>query len=115
RIGRVGQRIAHLLDRDELLREAMVTFFELFPQADRGCVVLKDANGMFRLATTYQRQGMTATTSVVSISTSLMDLVRRERKAVLSADTSHDKRFEDRASIVGHAGRSIMVAPLQRE
>jgi adenylate cyclase len=112
---RVGQRIANLLDRDQLLREVMETFFELYPQADRGCVVLKDENDMFRLATTYQRQGVSATTSVVSISTSLIDFVRREKKAVLSADTLHDKRFEGRDSIVGQSGRSIMVAPLQRE
>jgi adenylate cyclase len=112
---RVGQRIANLLDRDQLLREVMEQFFELYPQADRGCVVLKDENDMFRLATTYQRQGVSATTSVVSISTSLIDFVRREKKAVLSGDTSHDKRFEDRESIVGQAGRSIMVAPLQRD
>jgi adenylate cyclase len=114
-IVRVGQRIANLLDRNELLREVMETFFDLYPQADRGCVVLKDENEMFRLATTYQRQGMAATVSVVSISTSLIDLVRREKKAVLSADTSHDARFEGRESIVGQTGRSIMVAPLQRE
>lgn len=114
-IVRVGQRIANILDRNELLREVMQTFFDLYPQADRGCVVLRDENGMFRLATTYQRQGMSSTTSVVNISTSLIDLVRRERKAVLSADTAHDERFEDRASIVGGSGRSIMVAPLQRE
>jgi adenylate cyclase len=114
-IVRVGQRIANLLDRNDLLREAMQTLFELYPQADRGCVVLKDENEMFRLATTYQRQGMAATTSVVNISTSLIDLVRRERKAVLSADTSHDKRFEGRESIVGQSSRSIKVAPLQRE
>ncbi len=111
---RVGQRIANLLDRDQLLREVMETFFELYPQADRGCVVLKDENEMFRLASTYQREGFSATTSVVSISTSLIDFVRREKKAVLSADTSHDKRFEGRESIVGQASRSIMVAPLQR-
>jgi adenylate cyclase len=114
-IVRVGQRIANLLDRDELLREVMETLFDLFPQADRGCVVLKDESDMFRLATTYQRQGMVATTTVVNLSTSLIDLVRRERKAVLSADTLHDKRFEDRESIVGNAGRSIMVAPLLRD
>jgi adenylate cyclase len=51
----------------------------------------------------------------VSISTSLIEFVRREKKAVLSADTSHDKRFEGRESIVGQSGRSIMVAPLQRD
>lgn len=113
-IVRVGQRITNLLDRDELLREVMETFFELYPQADRGCVVLKDQNDVFRLATTYQRQGLAATISVVNISTSLIELVRREKKAVLSADTLHDKRFEGRDSIVGQASRSIMVAPLQR-
>ena len=114
-IVRVGHRIANLLDRSELLREVMETFFELFPQADRGCVVLKDENETFRVSTTLQRSGMTATTSVVTISTSIIELVRRERKAVLSADTLHDKRFEGRDSIVGQSGRSIMVAPLQRE
>lgn len=114
-IVRVGQRIANLLDRNELLREVMAAFFDLFQQADRGCVVLKDENDVFRLATTFQRQGLGQTTSVVNISTSLIDLVRREKKAVLSADTSHDARFEGRESIVGQSGRSMMVAPLQRE
>ena len=114
-IVRVGQRIANLLDRNELLREVMAAFFELFAQADRGCVMLKDENDMFRLVTTYQRQGQGNTTSVVNISTSLIDLVRRERKAVLSADTSHDARFEGRESLIGQTGRSMMVAPLQRE
>jgi len=109
---RVGQRIANLLDRDQLLREVMETFFELYGQADRGCVVLKDENEMFRLATTFQRSGLGATASVVSLSTALIDFVRREKKAVLSADTLHDKRFEGRESIVGQSGRSIMVAPL---
>ncbi|MCE9635023.1 MAG: FHA domain-containing protein [Planctomycetes bacterium] len=114
-ISKVGQQLATILDRDELLRAVLDTLFELYLQADRGAVVLRDASDMFRVAATRSRAGMAATTSVMNISSGLIGLVRKERKSVLSADTGSDSRFQDRQSIVGTAGRSVMCAPLLRE
>lgn len=114
-VTKVGQQLATILDRDDLLREVLDTVFELYPQADRGAVVLRDRSDAFRVAATHTRAGMTATTSVLNISAGLINLVRKERKSVLSADTGNDARFQDRQSIVGSAGRSIMCAPLLRE
>ena len=114
-VTKVGQQLATILDRDALLRAVLDTLFELYAQADRGAVVLRDQNDTFRVAATHSRVGMTATTSVMSISSGLIGLVRKERKSVLSADTGSDSRFQDRQSIVGSMGRSIMCAPLLRE
>lgn len=114
-VTKVGQQLATILDRDELLRAILETLFELYPQVDRGAVVLRDERDAFRVAATQTRAGMTATTSVLNISSGLINLVRKERKSVLSADTGSDTRFQDRQSIVGSGGRSVMCAPLLRE
>ncbi len=114
-IARISQRLATLLDREVLLDEVLATLFELFPQADRGCIVLREEEEVFRVASTRERDGGGATTSVLGISKGLIDLVRRERKSVLSADTAHDARFAGRESVVAGGGRSLMVAPLQYE
>lgn len=114
-VTKVGQQLATILDRDDLLKAVLETLFELYPQADRGAVVLRHADDTFRVAATRSRAGLAATTSVMNISSSLIALVRKERKAVLSADTGSDSRFQDRQSIVGSTGRSIMCAPLLRE
>ena len=114
-VSKVGQQLATVLERDELLRVVLDRMFEIYPQADRGAVVLRDESDLFRVAATHTRAGMTATTSVMNISSGLINLVRKERKAVLSADTGSDSRFQDRQSIVAAAGRSVMCAPLLRE
>ncbi len=114
-ITRISQKLATILDKAELLDEVMSTLFELFPQAQRGCTVLRDEFSGFRVQNTKQRASGAATASVMKISTKLIDTVRRERKSVLSADTAQDDRFSGRESIIGAAGRSIMCAPLQHE
>jgi adenylate cyclase len=113
RIARISQKLATILDRDELLGEVIDTLFELFEQIDRAAVVLRDEMNTFHVVATRQKGASTATMSVMKISTSLIQFVQREGKAVLSADTAHDDRFSGRESIVGSAGgRSIMCAPL---
>lgn len=112
---RVNKQLATILDRDELLREVLKTFFELYNQADRGAIVLRDAtNNSFRVAATQTRDERTFTHGM-SISTRLISLVRKEKKAVLSADTGTDTRFADSQSLVSSGGRSIMCAPLLRD
>lgn len=114
KIVRIGQKLATILDRNELLEEVMATLFDLFEQADRGAVVLTDKDGTYRVVATRSRNEVAGSTSVMQISRRLLMMVQRERKSVLSSDTGQDDRFSDRASIVGSAGRSIMCAPLVR-
>lgn len=114
KIIRISQKLATILDRNELLEEVMGTLFDLFDQADRGAVVLTDADGTYRVVATRSRDGGAGSTSVMQISRRLLMMVQRERKSVLSSDTGQDERFSDRASIVGNAGRSMMCAPLLR-
>lgn len=112
RIAKISQELATILDRDELLGEVLDSLFELFEQIDRAAVVLRDDMNSFHVVCTRQKGASTATLSAMRISTSLIQFVQREGKAVLSADTAHDDRFSGRESIVGSAGRSIMCAPL---
>ncbi len=111
-ISRISRQLAVVLDRDELLGSVLDTLFELFEQIDRSAIVLRNDVGMFQVVATRQ-QGTSNTMSAMRISTSLISFVQRERKAVLSADTSIDDRFSGGESIVGASGRSIMCAPLQ--
>ncbi len=111
-VSRISQKLATILDRDELLGEVIDTLFQLFDQIDRAAVVLRDEMNTFHVVATRQKGAATATLSVMRISTSLTQFVKREGKAVLSADTAHDDRFSGRESIVGSTGRSIMCAPL---
>lgn len=112
---RVNKQLATILDRDELLREVLKTFFELYNQADRGAIVLRDnATNGFKVSATQTRDERTFTHGM-NISTRLINLVRKEKKAVLSADTGTDTRFADSQSLVSSGGRSIMCAPLLRD
>ena len=113
-IARISQRLATILDREELLDEVLDTLFSLFEQCDRAAIVLRNDVGAFQVVSTRQRDEGSATVSVMRISTSLIQFVQREGKAVLSADTTQDDRFSGRESIVGSGvGRSIMCAPLK--
>ncbi len=112
-ISRISQQLSTILDRDELLEEVLDTLFQVFEQMDRAAIVLRDDANTFHVVATRQRGGVTTTMSVMRISASLIHFVQREGKAVLSADTAQDTRFEDRESIVGGGSRSILCAPLK--
>jgi len=109
-IARISGNLATVLDRAALLGQVLDTLFDLFDQLDRSAVVVRDEAGAFRVDATRQRSS--ADETVMRISTSLIQFVQREGKAVLSEDTAQDDRFSGRESMVSAGGRSIMCAPL---
>jgi len=98
---------------DEVLPRTLEGLFEIFPQAERGFVLLVDPDSR-RLVVRASRFAASARVGPVLFSRSVMDLVVRSRQAVLSEDVSADSRFDLGGSVVDCGIRSVMCVPFVR-
>lgn len=96
-LGKVGPKVLDCL-------------FEMFQNADRGFIILKNAEDRLRPIATKVRDGHGE--EQMRCSRTVFDHVINSKQAVLSADTSSDSRFDSAASIVDIEIRSMMCAPL---
>lgn len=97
---------------EDVLPRLLDGLLDVFPQAERGFVLLVDPQSG-RLAVRAQRVKRPAATPL-RVSLSLVTLVAETRRAVLSADASADTRFRDNESIVDCRIRSVMCVPVVR-
>ncbi len=98
---------------DEVLPRTLDGLFEIFPQAERGFLLLVDP-GSQRLLLRASKFVNAARTGPVLFSRSLMDRVVQSRQAVLSADVSADSRFDLNNSVADCGIRSVMCVPFVR-
>ena len=98
-------------DVSSLLPKMLETLFRIFPKADRGCVLLKDAeSGKMRMAAQkHRREDMDES---VRLSRTVLNRVLEEKAGILSADATSDVRFEASESISNLTIRSVMCVPL---
>lgn len=96
-------------DLDAMLPKILDTLFAIFPQADRGCVVLKnpDNDQMIPKAYKHRRASEDAT---VKLSRTILNKVLTEKRGILSADASNE--FTASESISNLAIRSMMCVPM---
>ncbi len=95
-------------DMDKILPKVLETLFGIFPQADRGCVLLKnDAGQMVPRAYKHRRAGEDAT---VKLSRTIVNKVLTEKTGILSADAANE--FSASESISNLSIRSMMCVPL---
>ncbi len=95
-------------DMDKILPKVLDTLFGIFPQADRGCVLLKnDAGQMVPRAYKHRRAGEDAT---VKLSRTIVNKVLTEKTGILSADAANE--FSASESISNLAIRSMMCVPM---
>jgi adenylate cyclase len=100
--------IAGELDVDRLLTKILTTAVQLL-SADRGVVLLMDAQGKPQpRCVRTKRDGV----EEVTLSTTIIDQVMRDRSALLSSDASIDSRFKGAQSIIMQGIRSSMAVPL---
>src|SRR5262249_28848927 len=105
------QAVSHILDLNELLERIMELIFR-FLDADRGCIMLRDApaseteagpalldSAEFQPKALRWRDGVNRQEKI-SISRTLMDYVLREKQGVLVSDVARDERFQAVQSIV---------------
>jgi len=112
-IWKVANALVTVHDLQALLEEVMNQLFEIFPQADRGFVMLKEEGTDELQAKVIRSRGQHPEEAVeIQISSAVVDEIMTKRKAVLTSDAQSDERFSDRLSIVNFQIRSMMAAPL---
>jgi serine phosphatase RsbU (regulator of sigma subunit) len=98
-----------VLDVNQLLTLILDQLFEAFPQADRGFLMLYDAQGNLKPAAARNRKGGV---EQITISRRIVNEVTGKRVAMLSRDAMGDSRFTGALSIMSFNIRSMMCAPL---
>jgi serine phosphatase RsbU (regulator of sigma subunit) len=106
----LNRAIGASLSLDEVLPRLLDGLFQVFPQAERGFVLLTDPNSR-RLVLRARKIRGASQAGPLRLSLSLIDRVVQSRRAILSADAASDSRFNASESIVDCRIRSVMCVP----
>lgn len=107
----ISRALAGTLEVEKLLPRILDSLFEIFPAADRGCILLKDGRSgeMIPRAMKHRRESEDAS---VKLSRTILNTVLEQKKAILSADAASDSRFDASESISSLTIRSMMCVPM---
>ena len=107
----ISRAVVGTLDIDKLLPKVLDSLFEIFPHADRGCILLKDddSDRMIPRAIKHRRDD---DDDSVKISRTILQQVLENKQAILSADAASDSRFRASESISSLTIRSMMCVPM---
>jgi len=107
----ISRALAGTLEVEKLLPRILDSLFQIFPAADRGCILLKDprTGEMIPRAMKHRRESEDAS---VKLSRTILNTVLEQKKAVLSADATSDVRFDASESISSLTIRSMMCVPM---
>lgn len=106
----LNRAIGASLSLGEVLPRLLDGLFEIFPNAERGFVLLTDSKSK-RLVLRARKQRGRVETGPLKLSLSLMDRVVQSRRAILSADTTNDSRFKLNDSVADCRILSVMCVP----
>jgi phosphoserine phosphatase RsbU/P len=107
----IGNALATVLRLDDVLQKILDGLFKIFPQADDGFVLLKDAE-TGKLAVKARKSRMAGEDSSVRLSMTIVRQALDTGEAILSADAIRDARFELSDSLTELKIRSMMCVPL---
>jgi serine phosphatase RsbU (regulator of sigma subunit) len=107
----ISQNLARTLNAEEVFPKILESLFKLFPQADRGFIVLKDPVGG-TLQVKSQRVRRDDLIDSTRVSATILHEAMNKRIALLSADATSDQRFQSSDSVASMTIRSVMCAPL---
>lgn len=111
----IGQSIGTALDEDELLNKILDSLFEVFPETNRGFIILRDPEtGRLTPRASRVTRGEGAE-ETLQISETILEYVLKRKKGVLIEDTMSDERLPTSQSILDFEMRSVMCAPLKYE
>lgn len=107
----ISRSLAGTVDLEKLLPQILTTLFNIFPAADRGCILLKDEvdGEMVPRAYKHRRAGEDAS---VKLSRTIVSKVLEEKSGILSADAASDAQFDASESISNLSIRSMMCVPM---
>ena len=107
----ISRALAGSVDVESMLPKVLDTLFAIFNQADRGCVLLQDAESgeLVPRAMKHRRESDDAT---VTLSRTIVNKVIEDKAGLLSADASSDSQFDASESISNLSIRSMMCVPM---
>ncbi|ETX03823.1 MAG: hypothetical protein ETSY2_32340 [Candidatus Entotheonella gemina] len=86
--------------------------FELYPKADRALILLPEADGTELIPVATKSRREPSDTVDAAISSTIVQTILKQKCAILSSDALSDPRFKSQDSVVRHAIRCLMCAPL---
>lgn len=98
-------------DLDQLLHKILMSLFK-FVNADRGVILLRDADGSLQPRAAHRRDG---TDAPIQVSSTILSHVIAERAAVLTHDASMDFAASKGKSMILNRISSAIVVPLLHE
>lgn len=104
----ITKALSRTLDLGQLLSKMLDGLFDIFPQADRGLVLLSEGDRLIPKAV----KGRRGAHQTVQYSRTIVDKVMTERRAILSQDATRDERLPATQSISRLQIRSVMCVPL---
>jgi serine phosphatase RsbU (regulator of sigma subunit)/pSer/pThr/pTyr-binding forkhead associated (FHA) protein len=108
---KINQSLAGLVDINIIAPRILDTLFEIFPQADRGSIHLKDAVTK-KLIPFAQKRRLEGDDESVRLSRTILERVLTDKAGILSADAANDSRFSASESISSLTIHSMMCVPL---
>jgi serine phosphatase RsbU (regulator of sigma subunit) len=107
----ITNALAQTLSIEQILPKLLDSLFKIFPQADRGFVVMPPKPGSLPvvMADKTRRPG---SEEKMRISRTIIEEAMTTRKAILSADAASDERFDKAQSIADFSIRSMICAPM---
>jgi len=107
----VAQELVAVTELNELLGSIIDRAIVLVG-ADRGFVVLSEADGSYRLGAARKFSAGEVEATDEAFSSTLVEKVLREREAILTTNIQQDRRFELTHSILAQQIRSVLAVPL---
>jgi len=106
----VGAAVGATLDEDKMLALVLTKVFDVFPQADRGFIMLLEGPGeALKPRAVKTRSGAPAS---ITMSNTIAEDVVKNRRGILSVDAMGDDRFRDGKSVQILGIRSVVCVPL---
>lgn len=110
----ITRSLGNSLSLDDILPKILDSLFKVFPQADRGYILLMEDGGTrlvpCAIKISHQKPGDSVT--IGPISSTIAKRVLSEGRAILSHDAANDQRFEISQSVIDMVIRSMICAPL---
>lgn len=107
----ISRSLAGTTDLDSLLPRILDTLFDVFPHADRGCILFQE-DGSSRMVPKVMKHRRADEDATVKLSRTILRTVVEQKTGILSADAASDARFEASESISNLTIRSMMCVPM---
>jgi serine phosphatase RsbU (regulator of sigma subunit)/pSer/pThr/pTyr-binding forkhead associated (FHA) protein len=108
----ITSNLAHTFDLDALLPKIVDSLFQVFKQADRGFIIMREEGSDSKLIPKVIKTRRVHDETNARFSRRIVHQCIETGQALLSEDASADKRFDLSQSIADCRIRSVMCAPL---